>query len=63
MMSPFRNIPPLSVIESAEQDADNIDDLPDQETATRQNLQNTRKNFPRINTVQPTATRAKQQTS
>ena len=62
MTSPFRNIPSLGIIEGAEQDADDVDNLPDQETATRQNLQNTRKNFPRVNTVQSTATRAKQQT-
>ncbi len=39
--SPFRDIPSLGVIEGAEQDADDVDDLPDKKTSTRQNLQNT----------------------
>lgn len=41
MSSPFHDIPSLGVIEGAEEDADDVDDLPDNETATRQNLQNT----------------------
>ena len=51
MSSPFRDIPPLGVIEGAEQDTDDVDDLPDNETATRQNLQNAWNDFPRVNAV------------
>ena len=41
MPSPFHDIPPLGVIEGAQEDADDVDDLPNKETSTRQDLQNT----------------------
>ena len=62
MPSPFRDIPTLGVIEGAEQDADDVDDLPDEESSTSQNLQNAWNDFPRVDAVQSTATRAEQQT-
>ena len=62
MSSPFRDIPSLGIIEGAEQDADDVDNLPDEESSTCQNLQNAWNDFPRVNTVQSTATRAEQQT-
>ncbi len=51
LCSPLLNSAPLSIIVASHQDADDIDNLPDKETTACQDLQNTRNDFPRVNTV------------